>query len=182
MLSLDGFLEGPEGAMDWFPPDDAAEWEQEFEVIAGVDTVLLGRGMYPGYANYWRGVLSEPAKHSKNEVAYASWADETRHVVFSRSLTSSDWSNTEFRRDAANDVPELKAEPGQKLIVYGGAIFASFLIEEGLVDEYHLVVNPVLLGGGKPLFKNLSTRRKLERVGVTPLPSGSVWLTYRPKR
>src|SRR5688572_28741972 len=107
MVSLDGFLEGPDGARDWFPPDDAAEWEQEFKVMAGVDTVLLGRGMYPGYATYWRGVLSEPSKHSKNEVAYASWADKTRHVVLSMSLASSDWSNTEIWRDAANDVPAL---------------------------------------------------------------------------
>ncbi len=181
-ISLDGFLEGPDGAMDWFPKDDPADWKELFRLIADVDSVLLGRVMYPGYADYWRGVLAEPSEHAENEVAYARWADKTRHIVFSRELAGADWSNTEIMRDAARDVPKLKGEAGKKLIVYGGAIFASFLIDQGLVDEYHLVVQPVALGGGKPLFKNLSKRQELERTEIKPLPTGAVWLSYRPTR
>ena len=178
VISLDGFLEGPDEAMDWFPTDDSAEWEEEFKLTAGVDAVLLGRGMYPGYAEYWRRVLAEPSKHSKNELAFASWADKTRHIVFSRSMKNADWSNTEIMRDAVEEVPMLKREAGKNLIVYGGAIFAGMLIDRGLVDEYHLVVQPVALGGGKPLFKDLSRRRALKRTAVKPLPYGAVWLSY----
>jgi dihydrofolate reductase len=166
--------------MDWFPPDDPGDWEQEFKLTAEVDTVLLGRVMYPGYAQYWRGVLAEPSKHSKNELTFARWADKTRHIVFSRSMKDADWSNTEIMRDAAEQVPALKREGGKNLIVYGGAIFAGALIDLGLVDEYHLVLQPVALGGGKPLFKDLSQRRTLKLTAVKPLPYGGVWLSYEP--
>jgi len=183
-LSLDGFLEGPNGAMDWFPTDSAEEWEETFKLTARVDAVLLGRGMYSGYAEYWRHVLAEPQKHSKEKVAYARWADGTRHIVFSRSLLSpsmkdADGSNTEIRRDLGAEVPALKREAGRDLLVFGGAIFAGALIDHGLVDDYHLVLEPVALGGGKPLFKDLSKRRTLTRTAVKPLPSGAVWLSYK---
>ena len=178
-ISLDGFLEGPDGAADWFSSDDAM-WQEMFKLNAGVDTVLCGRGMYSGYAKHWRAVLAEPDKHPKNEVTYARWADKTRHLVFSRQLKTADWANTQVMRDAANDVPALKREAGQNLLVYGGARFAGALIDQGLVDEYHLVVEPVALGGGKPLFNRLSKRRSLKRTDAKPLPSGAVWLSYTP--
>jgi dihydrofolate reductase len=179
VISLDGFLEGPNGAADWFSSDDAM-WQEMFKLNAGVDTVLCGRGMYPGYARHWRAVLAEPDEHPRQEVQYARWADKTRHIVFSRGLASADWANTEVMRDATSDVPRLKREAGKNLLVYGGADFAGALIDQGLVDEYHLVVEPVALGGGKPLFKDLSKRRALKRTDAKPLPSGAVWLSYRP--
>ena len=178
VVSLDGFLEGPNGAMDWFRTDSAEEWQELFKLCAGVDAVLLGRRMYPGYEGYWRGVLAQPTKHSRDEVAYARWADKTRHIVFSRELQNADWSNTEIKRDAAGDVSELKRQSGKNLIVYGGASFAGTLIDAGLVDDYHLVVQPVALGGGKPLFNNLSQRRALKATGAKLLPSGALWLSY----
>jgi dihydrofolate reductase len=178
VISLDGFLEGPNGAADWFRTGEA-EWQAVFKLCDDADTVLLGRGMYPGYSQYWRGVLAEPAKQSQHELAYARWADKTRHVVFSRELKSADWSNTEIMRDAATDVPRLKREAGKNLLVYGGARFAGALIDQGLVDDYHLVVEPVALGGGKPLFNNLTKRCALKLIDAKPLPSGAVWLLYR---
>ena len=125
-------------------------------------------------------MLAEPDKHPRQEVQYARWADKTRHVVFSRELKSADWANTQIMRDAASDVPRLKREAGKDLLVYGGAGFAGALIDRGLVDEYHLVLEPVALGGGKPLFKDLSKRRALKRTDAKPLPWGAVWLSYRP--
>jgi dihydrofolate reductase len=180
VISLDGFLEGPNGASDWFRTGDE-EWQELFELTADADTVLLGRGMYPGYAKYWRDVLAEPAKQSKHELQYARWANQTRHIVFSRELKSADWSNTEIMRDATTDVPRLKREAGKNLLVYGGARFAGALIDRGLVDAYHLVVEPVALGGGKPLFNNLTKRCTLKRVAAKPHPSGAVTLSYEPR-
>jgi dihydrofolate reductase len=181
-ISLDGFLEGPNGEMDWFSSDDAV-WQEMFKLNAHVDTVLMGRGMYPGYSQHWRNVLAtlraEPDKHRQNEVTYARWADKTRHIVFSRELKSVEGANMEIMRDAASDVPRLKREAGKSLLVYGGARFAGALIDQGLVDEYHLVVEPVALGGGKPLFSNLSKRRALKRTDAKLLPSGAVWLSYK---
>jgi dihydrofolate reductase len=178
-ISLDGFLEGPNGDMDWFPKDDQADWDENFALTDQVDAVLLGRVTYRGYSAFWRSVLAAPSEHSANEVAFARWADKTRHIVFSRSLNEVDWSNSEIRRDLAEDVPALKREAGKNLLVYGGSSFIGALTERGLVDEYHLVVHPVVLGGGKPLFKAASERRVLERTRVKQLPSGAVWLSYR---
>lgn len=160
-------------------PHGRCGWREEFKLYTDLDTVLLGRGMYPGYAKYWRSVLAEPAKQPQEELAYARWAHKTRHVLFSRDLKSTDWANTEILRDAASDVPRLKREAGKNLIVFGGASFAGSLIDQGLVDEYHLVVKPVALGGGKPLFNNLSKRRELKWTDAKPLPSGTVWLSYK---
>ena len=176
-ISLDGFLEGPDGAADWFSSDDAL-WQEMFKLNADVDTVLLGRGMYAAYADHWRAVLAEPQKHPQNEVTYARWADRTPHIVFSRTLTSVDWPNAHVMRDAASDVPRLKREAGKNLIVYGGSRFAGALIDSGLVDEYHLVLEPVVLGGGKPLFSTSGKRLALQRTAAKPLPSGGLWLSY----
>jgi dihydrofolate reductase len=178
VISLDGFLEGPNGASDWFQTGDA-EWQEVFKLCADADTVLLGRGTYPGYSKHWRGVLAEPTKQSEHELAYARWADKTRHIVFSRELKSADWSNTEIMRDVAIDIPRLKREPGKNLLVYGGARFAGALIDHGLVDEYNLFVEPVALGGGKPLFNNLTKRCTLKPVDAKQFPSGAVWLSYK---
>ncbi len=178
-VSLDGFLEAPDGTADWISSDDAV-WQQMFQLFPNVGTVLVGRGMYSGYAKHWSEVLADPAEHPTNEVQYARWADTTRHIVFSRSLQQVEGHNFEIMRDAAQDIPRLKQEEGKNLLVFGGSKFAGALIELGLVDEYHLVLEPVALGGGKPLFSHLSKRQKLKRVDAKPLPSGAVWLTYRP--
>ena len=176
-ISLDGFLEGPGGAMDWFSMGDAV-WQEVFKLTADADAVLCGRGMYSGYAPHWRAVLAEPDKHPRPEVEYARWAEQTPHVVFSRELAGADRANTRVMRDVASDVPRLKREAGKNLLAYGGARFAGALIEQGLVDEYHLVVEPVVLGGGKPLFDKPGGRRALKLTAAKPLPSGAVWLSY----
>jgi dihydrofolate reductase len=178
-VSLDGYLEGPNGAADWFPRDSGPEWRELGKLMKRVDTVILGRGMYAGYSGHWQGVLAAPKKYPKDEVTYARWADKTRHIVFSRTLKKVDWQNMEIMRNAAKDVRALKSRPGKDVIVFGGSKFAGGLIEQGLVDEYYLLVVPVLLGGGKLLFENVAHRRTLKQVGVKSLSSKAVWLTYK---
>lgn len=95
----------------------------------------------------------------------------TRHIVSSRTLKNVGW-HMEIMRNAAKDVRALKSSPGKDIIVYGGAKFAGVLVEEGLVDELYLHVVPVLLGGGKPLFKNVAHRRTLKQLGAKSLASG----------
>lgn len=179
-VSLDGFLEGPKGAMDWFEKDDERDWEEGFRTFAKVDTVLLGRKMYPGYASYWQAVLKEPAKHSKGEVRYARWAERTSHIVFSHTMKRADWSNTTVNHgNLDREVRALKRRPGRDMIVYGGATFASALVERGLVDEYRIFVQPAVLGGGKALFKDVHRRRRLKLVGTKTLRNRVVLLHYK---
>jgi dihydrofolate reductase len=176
-VSLDGFREGPKGEMDWFPTESGPEWRELGKLMRRVDTVILGRGMYAGYSGYWQGVLAAPEKHGKDEVTYARWADKTRHIVFSRKIKKVDW-HMEIMRDAVKGVRSLKARAGKDILVYGGSKFAGLLADQGLVDEYYIHVLPVLLGGGKPLFRNIAHRQTLKQVGVKALSSQSVWLTY----
>ena len=177
-VSLDGFMESPDGKPDWFSGDETV-WAEMFKLFADVDTVVLGSGMYPGYAGHWRRVLAEPGKHPTGEAEFARWADATPHVVFSRTLDGTDWANTRVMRDAAVEIPRMKREEGKNLLVFGGVRFAGSLIEQGLVDEFHLAVEPVLLGGGKPLFPHAGERRRLRQVNAKALPSGALWLSYR---
>jgi dihydrofolate reductase len=177
-VSLDGFIEGPEGAMDWFAADDAAQWRDMFERLDAADALLLGRGMYPGYAAYWHSALSSP-EASKNERRYARLAQKIPHFVFSETLERADWGDTKIvRGDLLDTIRTMKRRRGKDIVAWGGAKLAASLIESGLVDEYQLIVNPVVLGGGKPLFKGLS-RRSLEHVGTKTYPSGAVLLRFK---
>lgn len=178
-VSLDGFMEGPGGAMDWFETGSGPEWKVLFSLLEGVDTVLLGRVMYPGYASYWREVLAHPKKYPPEHLRYARWADKTPHIVFSKTMKAPDWPCARVERgDLKAVVKALKRGRGGDLIVYGGAKFASALTELGLVDEYNLAVNPVLLGGGKALFGGVKRRRKLRLLRSWAQDSGVVWQRY----
>lgn len=178
-VSLDGFMEGPGGAMDWFSTGSGSGWKELFSLLEGVDTVLLGRVMYPGYASYWREVLAHPKKYPREHLRYARWADRTPHIVFSKTMKAPDWPCARVERGGAGRaVKALKRGRGGDMIVYGGAKFASALTELGLIDEYNLAVNPVLLGrGGKALFRDVLRRRRLHLLR-SRVRSGEVWLRY----
>lgn len=178
-VSLDGFMEGPGGAMDWFATGPGGGWKELFALLKGVDTVLLGRRMYPGYASYWREVLAHPKKYPREHLRYARWADKTPHVVFSKTMAAPDWPCARVERgDAKTVVKALKRGRGGDMIVYGGAKFASALTELGLVDEYNVAVNSVLLGGGKPLFGGVKHRRRLRLLRSRSYGAGEAWLRY----
>jgi dihydrofolate reductase len=175
--SLDGFIEGQNGEMDWISRDSEDQWADLFEDLKSVDTLLLGHGMYPEYANYWRGVLKNPSA-SKNEIAYAKLAEKTPHIVFSKTETRTDWKNTRFMKDP-KEIIKLKQQPGKDMILWGGSRMVSSFMNLGLIDEYKILVNPMVLGGGKPLFANQEQRKKLTLVGAKTYQSGVVMLHYR---
>jgi dihydrofolate reductase len=161
--SLNGFIEGPNGELD--------------ETRDSVDTCTLGRVMYPGYEQYWQDVLAHPGQYDNNEVAYACWADQTPHIVLSKTLDRVAWKTTRIVRDV-DDTRKLKQAPGKDMYVVGGATLVSSLMNLGLIDELRLMVNPVILGGGKSLFKDVKERYVLKLIRVQPLKSGKVSLTY----
>ena len=180
-VSLDGFIEGPNGELDW-----VETWEDLFDLLPRVDTCILGRGMYPGYERYWRAVLANPEGilpftgrvASKGEVDYAHFADETPHIVLSKTLDKAVWKNTRVVRDV-EEIREMKRQPGKDMHAVGGATLVSSLMNVGLIDELRLVVQPTILGKGKALFKDVKERHALKLLGVKPLKSDMVRLTYR---
>lgn len=183
-VSLDGLIEGPQGELDWVD-----SWEDRFEVCAQVDTCLLGGGMYPGYEAYWSAIQADPAgvleftgrPPTPLEVDYARFAAATPHVVLSRTLERAAWSQTRIVRDIA-DIRALKTQPGRDLHAVGGAAFVASLINADLVDELRLIVNPILLGPGKRLFDDVTSRHPLRLLATRVLEGGAVRMDYVVRR
>jgi dihydrofolate reductase len=181
VVSVDGFIEGPKGELDWVDT-----WEDPFDLLPQIDTCILGRGMYPGYEQYWGAILANPEGippftgkvASKGEVAYAKFAEKTPHIVLSRTLDKVSWKNTRIVRDVG-EIRRLKQQPGKDMHAVGGATLVGTLMNQGLIDELRLVVYPIILGGGKALFKDVKERHALKFLGAKPLESGLIRLTYR---
>jgi dihydrofolate reductase len=159
--------------------------EHIFEMLKSVDTCILGRVMYPDYEQYWLAVLANPSGNlplsgkpaTKNEIAYARWANKTPHIVLSRTLDKVAWKTTRIVRDA-EEIRQLKQQPGKDMHVVGGAAVVSSLMNLRLIDEIQLLVNPLILGGGKALFKDVKKRHTLKLVRAKRLNSGKVSLSY----
>ena len=180
-ISLDGYVEGPNGDMSWMQMDDEEQWQEVFEMLQSVDLMLLGRGMFADYRNYWIQALTNP-KASANEVAYARLAENTKHIVFSGTMTDPEWSNTEIMKgDVADMIGQIKKQPGKDIYVVGGARLAATVIEAGLVDEYRLTINPVIIGSGKSFFRDQHSKRVLEPIQTKVQKSGVILANFKAK-
>jgi dihydrofolate reductase len=174
--SVDGYIEGPNKELDWAMAEDEEAWKDINEILNSVDTIILGRVMYPEYEQYWLALLANPTG-TKNENAYARRADKIPHIVISKTLDKVAWKTTRIVRDVEK-IQSLKQQPGKDMVVFGGATLVSSLLNLGLIDELHLMVNPLVLGGGKALFKDVKERHSLKLKRVKSLKSGKVSLTY----
>ncbi len=150
-LSLDGYCAGPNGEMDWMTHEwDDALKQYVARLTEPVDCILLGRKLAEGFIPYWASVAADP-QNPENE-AGRKFTD-TPKVVFSRKLQPPQWENAIFAKgNLADEIARLKQQPGSDMIAYGGATFASALISEGLVDEFHLFINPASIAGGLTPF------------------------------
>ena len=181
-ISVDGYIEDPEGRQDWVD-----SWEDEYELLDHVDTCILGSVMYPGYEQYWTSALDPNRKlpysdklPTAKEVEYAQWASKTPHIVVSRKPMEVSWKNSRVISDL-EELRNLKQKPGKDIYVIGGAKLVSSMINLGLIDEIWLMINPVLLGGGKPLFEGVTKRHYLKFVSSEERPAGKVYVKYKMK-
>jgi dihydrofolate reductase len=179
-VSLDGYIEGPNGELDWIQ-----NWEDSYDLLSQIDTCILGRKMYPGYEQYWRAILANPESPSpftgkvatKGEMDYAHFADRTPHVVLSTTLDNVTWKNTRIARDI-EEIRKMKHQPGKDIYAVGGATFFCALLNQGLIDELRLSVQPIVLGSGTALFKDVNQRHPLRVLAATKVEPGMVSLTY----
>lgn len=177
-MTLDGFIEGPKGELDWAAKEDVEAWQDHFDLMRSVDTLLLGRVMYPGFEKYWLAAPTNPSS-TKNEMEYARLADRTQKIVFSRTLEKVKWKTTKIIKDhVAEEINRMKQQSGKDMILLGGAGLASTFVNLGLIDEYHLIMNPLVLGGGKRLFKDVKEKHQLKLMSTKTLTSGKVILHY----
>ncbi len=180
-MTVDGFVAGPKGEMDWMTFDwDEALRTYVTDLTEPVDGIVLGRKLAEGFIPHWAGVAAQP---DSLEYAAGKKFTDTPKVVFTRTLDRSDWPNTVLARgDLVEEITRLKSQDGQDLIAYGGATFVGSLIRHGLVDEYHLFVNPTALGTGLPIFNQLTRQQLLSLVKSTAFACGIVVLHYEPRR
>lgn len=179
-ISLDGFVAGPNGEMDWMVMDWSEDLNQYVAgIVADIDTIVLGRKLAEGFIPYWAGVAADPAHP---EYDGGRIFTNTPKVVFTRSLEQSIWDNTILAKGAiADEVRQLKQQAGKSIYACGGAQFVSSLIRHHLIDEYFLLVNPSAIGVGLTIFKEAGDRRQLQLVEAVPFACGIVAMHYRPK-
>ncbi len=174
-MSVDGFVAGPEGQLDWMTRSmDPTLIAKIVDLTDTSDTILLGRKMTDGFIQYWEGVPP-----SSPEYDFAQKMVNTEKVVFSKTLKNVKGKNVRVENGALVDaINELKNRGGKDIVVYGGATFVSALIENRLIDELNFFVNPVAIGKGLQVF---SQRTGLSLVSSVAHASGIVVTTYRPK-
>jgi dihydrofolate reductase len=177
-VSLDGFIADANGDMRWAHKDDA-EWRAFTEGNASSGGELLfGRVTYDLMAGYWPTPMALEANH-----AVAEHMNNLPKVVFSRTMQKAAWNNTRLvNGDIAAAVRKMKEEPGPGMVILGSASIVSQLAPEGLIDEYQLVVNPLVLGKGKSMFAGVAPALALKLANTRIFQNGNVLLSYRPAR
>ena len=176
-ITVDGYVSGPEGQLDWMTFDmDPGLLAFINQLTDTSDTILLGRKMTAGFIKYWEHAVTQ---NESPEHAFAQKMVALPKVVFSKSIQHVEGKNVRVENgDLAGAVKELKSRAGKDIVVYGGASFVSSLIEQALIDELNLFVNPVAIGRGMRVFKE---KTPLKRVASTAYPCGIVVNSYLPQ-
>ncbi|TCP55045.1 dihydrofolate reductase [Tamaricihabitans halophyticus] len=175
-VSLDGYIEDGNGGISWTTPDPEVH---EFfnEMGRGIDVSLYGRRLYESMSGFWP-TVDDSSAESTEEADYAKIWAATPKIVFSTTLTKVDHNSRLVRENPEAEVRALKAQQGKEIEV-GGAGLAASLMRADLIDEYRMMLFPVVLGSGKPYFTELNASLPLELVETRTFGSGAVYLCYR---
>ncbi|WP_221567773.1 dihydrofolate reductase family protein [Alkalihalobacillus sp. TS-13] len=174
-VSLDGFITAPNGEMDWASTKFNDEMEEiSFDQHHKADTMLLGRKTYQEFAELWPSATGKTA----DEI------NQTQKVVFSETLQKVKWNNSRLvKGNTGEEVWKLKQQPGKDILIIGSASIVQALTNENLIDEYRIWVFPIIMGSGKPLFKNIKDITNLKLVDTKVYnDTGVVILYYHPTK
>jgi dihydrofolate reductase len=175
LVTLDGYFEGPNRDISWHNVD--AEFnEYAVAMLDSVDMLLFGRVTYDLMASYW------PTPDAiKNDPIVAEKMNSLPKIVFSRTLSKPGWNNTRLAKEnIGEEIKTMKKQPGKDMALLGSGSIMSELAQRGLIDEYRIMVNPVVLGDGNPLFKGIRDRLKLQLIKTRAFRNGNVLLYYQP--
>lgn len=177
-MSLDGFFTGPNGEIDWFIHDPAVD--QAAHEGSMSDTLLLGRLTYEMFAGYWPPIADDPNAPEWNRTLSRELNQMTK-VVFSTTMQDAAWENSRLVHGGlVDEVRRLRAGDGTDILMFGSGSIVQQLTDAGLIDDYLIILTPVALGAGKPLFKS-GKPVNLELVSAKSFRTGNVLLHYRPK-
>ena len=175
LVTLDGFFAGQGGDISWHNVDE------EFQELANAasnsgNTLLFGRITYELMASYW-----PTPEAMKNDPIVAAGMNKAEKIVFSRTLDRVDWNNTRLvKSDMIAEIRKLKQQSGKELTVLGSGSIVSQLTQERLIDEYEILLNPVVIGRGKTMFEGVKGRFSLKLTKTRVFGNGNILLNYEP--
>lgn len=178
-ITLDGYFVDANGSMNWARPDkEDTEWNAFVAENAnsGESTLLFGRITYELMIRYWPTPMA--IKHDK---AIAERMNNLPKVVFSKTLNEATWTNTRLMKgDLVAEVKKMKLGPGDGMTIMGSGTIISQLAQEGLIDEFQVIVNPIVIGKGRTMFEGIKERLALKLTKSRTFSNGYVYLCYEP--
>ena len=180
-ISLDGFVAGPNGEMNWIKVDEEI-FDYIGKRISETDTALYGRVTYQMMENYWPNAGNEPDA-SKHDIEHSTWYNKAHKVVISKTMKGASLRNTKIISDnLSNEINEIKHQGDKEILLFGSPTATHSLIQQNLIDGYWLFVNPVILGQGIPLFTGIKEKIKLKLLTTRQFTSGVTELNYTVER
>lgn len=176
-ISLDGFVAGPNGEMNWIKIDEEI-FDHVGKRIRQTDAALYGRVTYQMMENYWPVAGARPGA-SRHDIEHSKWYNQAHKLVLSKTMKEADLTNTTIISDRLSDtINEIKQQPGNEILLFGSPTATHALIEQNLIDGYWLFVNPIILGRGIPLFAGVKDKVKLRLLTTRQFTSGVTELSY----
>jgi len=176
-ITLDGYIEGPHKELDWVVADDDLH-NFASDLLDNTDLVIYGRLTYELMLRYWPTAPADPSL-SKGMLRFANTINPMQKIVFSSTLKNVGWNTQVIDTFKPDDIMKIKAQSGRDIVLGGGAALAQAFIQHGLVDELQLLIQPVAIGDGKPLFKGIQGMHKLDLIWSRTFNSGAVAICYR---
>ena len=178
-MTINGYVSGPNGENDWMTWNPDEEFTAFLSSLLDTSgTLLIGRKLADdGFIKYWEDTAEKNPAHP-----FAKKIAALPKVVFTKTPDKSTWNNTSLaKRNLAEEIAGLKKQNDKDILVFGGAGFASSLIKEGLIDEYHLIINPTAMGNGMTIFNSLDGIQKFTPIQSKLYPGGKTVLSFEPK-
>lgn len=176
-ISLDGFVAGPKGEMNWIKVNEEL-FDYIGKRISETDAALYGRATYEMMEGYWPTAGDEPDA-SKHDIDHSRWYNKAHKIVLSKTMKGADLPNTTIISDnLADRINEIKQQTYKEILLFGSPTATHALIQEGLIDGYWLFVNPIILGQGIPLFVDIKDKVKLNLLTTRQFASGVTELSY----
>lgn len=176
-ISLDGFVAGPNGEMDWIKADEEL-FDYVGKRISEGDTAMYGRVTYQMMENYWP-TAAQKLNATKHDIKHSKWYDKVHKIVLSKTLKPGGLTNTEIICDnLAERINEIKQREGKEILLFGSPSATHALIQQNLIDGYWLFVNPIILGQGIPLFIGIKEKTKLKLLHTRQFSIGVTELNY----
>jgi len=180
-ISLDGFVAGPNGEMNWIKVDQEI-FDHVGKMISTGDTALYGRVTFDMMEGYWPTAGNKP-NASRHDIEHSKWYSKVHKVVLSRTLNESELNNTTVISDNLSErINEIKKQEGSDILLFGSPTATHSLIQLNLIDGYWLFVNPIVLGKGIPLFEGVREKTNLKLLSTHQFTCGVTELSYTVER